>query len=77
MNFSNAEFDRIYQELQAIPDLKGREEPYKQLQKILNREAASAFIQVAPTNTAVSNKLAGYRCYPVYVQDMSTVYFVK
>lgn len=77
VNFSNAEFDRIYQELQAIPDLKGREEPYKQLQKILNREAASAFIQVAPTNTAVSNKLAGYRCYPVYVQDMSTVYFVK
>lgn len=77
VNFSNAEFDRIYQELQAIPDLKGREEPYKQLQKILNQEAASAFIQVAPTNTAVSNKLAGYRCYPVYVQDMSTVYFVK
>ncbi|MGN0403479.1 MAG: ABC transporter substrate-binding protein [Acetatifactor sp.] len=77
VNFSNAEFDRVYQELQSIPDLKGREEPYKQLQKIVTEEAASAFIQVAPTNTAVSKKLAGYRCYPVYVQDMSTVYFVK
>ena len=50
---------------------------YKKLQTILAEEAASAFIQVPANTTAFNKNLAGYKFYPIYVQDMSTVYFVK
>ena len=50
---------------------------YKKLQTILADEAASAFIQVPANTTAFNKNLAGYKFYPIYVQDMSTVYFVK
>ena len=50
---------------------------YKNLQTILADEAASAFIQVPANTTAFNKNLAGYKFYPIYVQDMSTVYFVK
>ena len=49
----------------------------KKLQTILADEAASAFIQVPANTTAFNKNLAGYKFYPIYVQDMSTVYFVK
>lgn len=76
VNFSDPEFDRVYAEVLTKTDLDGRVAGYQRLQEIVNREAASAFIQVPPTNTAVSKKLTGYKSYPVYVQDMSTVRFV-
>ena len=50
---------------------------YKKLLTILADEAASAFIQVPANTTAFNKNLAGYKFYPIYVQDMSTVYFVK
>ena len=50
---------------------------YDELQTILAEEAASAFIQVPANTTAFNKNLAGYKFYPIYVQDMSTVYFVK
>ena len=37
----------------------------------------SAFIQVPAITVAVNKNLAGYTFYPVYVQDMSTVYYTK
>jgi len=77
INFSSSEFDEVYGQLEQTTDLEGRAVYYKQLQEILDKEAASAFLQVPPTNTAVSSRLDGYRSYPVYVQDMSTVYFVE
>lgn len=48
---------------------------YKRLQEILCEQAASAFIQVPANTTAISKNLTGYKFYPIYVQDMSTVYF--
>ena len=47
------------------------------LQEILCDQAGSAFIQVPANITAISKRLAGYKFYPVYVQDMSTVYITE
>ena len=77
INFENAEYDEIYEEAQATLDTAKKAEYYKQLQKILCDEAGSAFLQVPANMTAVSKRLAGYKFYPVYVQDMSTVYIVE
>ena len=69
----NKEKNKPYKKLDAAE----KAADYKKLQTILAEEAASAFIQVPANTTAFNKNLAGYKFYPIYVQDMSTVYFVK
>jgi len=77
INFANAEYDEIYAKAQATLDPEEKAEYYKQLQQILCEEAGTAFLQVPANMTAISRRLDGYKFYPVYVQDMSTVYIVE
>ncbi len=77
INYTNAEYDEVYAKAQAALDLKEKAGYYRQLQELLVDDAATAFIQVPGNMTAISNRLAGYRFYPIYVQDMSTVYVVQ
>ncbi len=77
INFASEEYDELYLKAQETLDLAQKAEYYKQLQKILCDEAGSAFLQVPANMTAISKKLAGYKFYPIYVQDMSTVYFTE
>lgn len=77
INFASAEYDETYLKAAAAMDTDEKAGYYKQLQQILNDEAGSAFIQVPPITIAMNPRLAGYVFYPVYVQDMSTVYFVE
>lgn len=77
VNFASAAYDEIYQAAAAALDPEEKADYYKQLQKILCDEAGSAFIQVPPITIAMDPKLSGYKFYPVYVQDMSTVYFTE
>ena len=77
INYSNAEYDEVYHKAQAALDLNEKAGYYKQLQQLLVDDAATAFIMVPGNMTAISNRLAGYKFYPIYVQDMSTVYVVE
>ena len=77
INFSNAEYDEVYQKAQSSLDLTEKAKAYGRLQQILAEEAATAFIQVPPITLAMKKELAGYKFYPIYVQDMSTVYFAE
>ncbi|MBQ2803878.1 MAG: ABC transporter substrate-binding protein, partial [Lachnospiraceae bacterium] len=77
INFQNAEYDEVYQKAFNSLKLEEKAEYYGQLQKILVEDAGTAFIQVPPITIAMDQELTGYKFYPVYVQDMSTVYFVK
>ena len=77
INFAGGEYDEIYLKAQASLDLKEKADYYGQLQKILCDDAGTAFIQVPPITIAMSKDLAGYKFYPVYVQDMSTVYRIS
>ena len=77
MNFVNAEYDELYLKAQASLDLSEKAEYYKKLQQLLCEDAGSAFIQVPPITIAMNKKLAGYKFYPIYVQDMSTVYWTE
>ncbi len=76
INYANAQYDEIYKKAQSSLDLNEKADYYKQLQKLLCDEAGTAFIQVPANKTAISKELAGYKFYPVYVQDMSTVFYV-
>ncbi len=75
VNFASEEYDEIYLKAAGSLDLKKKAEYYAELQKIVCDEAASAFLQVPANTTAINKELEGYKFYPVYVQDLSTVYF--
>ncbi len=77
VNFASAEYDELYLSAQATLDVQEKIEAYAQLQKILCDEAGSAFLQVPANMTAINRKLSGYKFYPVYVQDMSTVFWAE
>ena len=49
----------------------------KQLQTMLTKDAVAAFIQDPHQMTAINKKLDGYTYYPIYVQDMSLVYYTS
>jgi len=77
INFASKEYDETYQKASASLKMDEKTELYKQAQKILVDDAATAFIQVPPITIAMNKDLGGYQFYPIYVQDMSTVYFKK
>lgn len=73
INFASADYDALYQKIQDTLDAEQKKEYYKQLQQILCEDAGSAFLQVPANTTAIAKDLTGYKFYPVYVQDLSTV----
>ncbi len=75
INYSNAEFDKVYKEAAIAVDTDEKVALYKQLQRFLAEDAASVFLQTPSLMVAVNPELAGYTFYPVYVQDMSTIYY--
>ncbi len=75
INYSNPEFDEIFIKAQQAVNEDEKASFYKQLEKLLTEDAASAYIQSPAQLVAVNPKLGGYTFYPIYVQDMSTVYF--
>ena len=76
INFASEEYDEVYAKVVAATTMEERGEYYKELQKILVDEAGTGFTLCIANKVAVANNLAGYLFYPVYVQDMSTVYYV-
>lgn len=75
VNYSNEMFDEIYQLAIKTTDEEEKVAYYQQLQALLSEDAASVYIQDPASLVAVNKKLGGYTFYPVYVQDMSLIYF--
>ena len=77
LTYNNPEFDEIFALAVAEADDAKKVAYYKQLQEILTNDAASVYIQDPASYVAVSKKLSGYTFYPVYVQDMSKIYYIE
>ena len=77
INFSSAEYDEIYKKAEASMKLEEKAKLYKQAEEVFVKEAGTAFVQDPPITIALNKQLKGYKFYPIYVQDMSTVYFEK
>lgn len=75
LNYENSEFDTLFSKAVATVSEEEKVTYYQKLQQILNEEAASVYLQDPPLLVAVNKKLSGYTFYPVYVQDMSTIYY--
>ncbi len=77
INFNSPEYDEIYAQIEAATTMEERCPLYKELQKILVDEAATGFTLCAENTVAVSYELGGFKFYPIYVVDMSTVYYLS
>lgn len=75
-NFSNAEYDETFKKIQACTDDDEQTALYGRLQEILAEEAANVYIQDMCDFVAMAKNVEGYEFYPLYVMDMSKVYFV-
>ena len=76
-NFSDPEYDKLYAEAAAATDDAKQVELYKQLEEILTKDAANLYIQDMCDYVAMSKGVQGYEFYPLYVMDMSKVYFTN
>ena len=77
INFSDEEYDATFQAAISETDEEKQVELYKELEGLLTVRAANVYIQDLANLVAISDKYDGYEFYPLYVQDMSTIYMVE
>lgn len=77
VNFNVSEFDAYFLNAFGTVQMSEKVELYKKAEKELTSHAASVFIMSPAVLTAVKKDVHGYEIYPVYVQDLSTVYKSK
>lgn len=75
INFNNAEYDETFDKIMACTDDAEQTQLYGRLQEILTEDAANVYIQDLCDFVAMGKNVSGYEFYPLYVMDMSTVYF--
>ena len=76
-NFSDPEYDKLYEESQVTLDDARRTELFKQMETILSDRAANVYIQDMAEFVPLKKQLDGYVFYPLYVQDISKLYYVE
>jgi peptide/nickel transport system substrate-binding protein len=75
INFSNADFDRVYGLLLTEPSEERRIELYKEAQAIISANAASVFIQdILGFRAFRAGVYGGVLHYPLYVIDFASMY---
>lgn len=74
-NYSNPEYDEILARAISSVDDAEQTEAYRQLERILTETAANVYLQDMADLVAVRNGLNGLTFYPIYVLDVSTLYW--
>jgi len=75
MNFSNAEYDRLYDEVLTELNEARRVSLYRELQRVLSDNVASVYIQdILGFWAFAKDSFGGVLNYPLYINDFSTIY---
>ncbi len=74
-NYSNSEYDAVLALALSESDDVAQTELYKKLEINLAENAANVYIQDLADLIAVRNGLGGYVLYPLYVMDVSTLFW--
>ncbi|MEF9971838.1 MAG: ABC transporter substrate-binding protein, partial [Oscillospiraceae bacterium] len=77
VNFKNTEYDETFKKAIAATDDAAQTKLYGRMQEILTEDAANLYIQDLCDLVAMGKNVGGYEFYPLYVMDMSKVYFTK
>jgi peptide/nickel transport system substrate-binding protein len=73
INYSNSDYDRLFQEAQSTFDDEKQTQIYKAMEKNLTENAANVYIQDLGDLVALRSDLTGYEFYPIYVMDLSGI----
>ncbi|MDR1131902.1 MAG: ABC transporter substrate-binding protein, partial [Oscillospiraceae bacterium] len=76
-NFSSPEYDSVFKQAVASTDDAEQTALYGELQTILTQDAANLYIQDLCDLVAMGGGLQGYVLYPLYLMDLSTLYFTE
>ena len=74
INYRNAAYDDLFAQAQAAGDAE-QTALYKQMERNLTENAANVYIQDLADLVALRKGLEGFRFYPIYVLDVSGLYF--
>jgi len=74
-NYSNSEYDKLVNSAIMQTDIDRKAELFKNAQRVLTEEAVAVYIMDPNFIVALAPDLFGYTVYPLYVQDMSTLYY--
>lgn len=77
IGYNNPAYDQVMTEANSCTDEAKQTDLYKQAAKMLTETAASVYIQDMADFVLLKNGLNGYRFYPLYVMDLSTVHYVS
>ncbi|WP_212697675.1 ABC transporter substrate-binding protein [Vallitalea pronyensis] len=75
MNYSNEAYDKLIADAIKETSEEKRAALYKQAQVILADEVPAVYIMDPNFIVALKSNLKGYALYPLYVQDLSSMYF--
>ena len=75
INYSNAEYDAVFASAQSATDDAEQTALYRQCLQILSDTAANVYLQDLADFVAINPALDGYTFYPLYVIDMSKIYY--
>ncbi|WP_262677821.1 ABC transporter substrate-binding protein [Paenibacillus sp. J5C2022] len=76
-NYVNPAYDKLINDAKVELDDSKRVELYKEAQKILTQDAVAVYIMDPNFTIAMDKALDGYKLYPLYVQDMSSIHYLK
>jgi len=76
-NYKNSEYDNIIEKATKETDLEKRIAYYKQAQVILSDDLPAIYLMDPNFIVALQNDLSGYTLYPLYIQDMAVIHYVK
>ena len=76
-NYSNSEYDEILARAVSATDDAEQTELYRELERNMTENAANVYLQDMADLVAVRNGLKGLTFYPIYVLDVSLLYWDK
>jgi peptide/nickel transport system substrate-binding protein len=76
-NYNNPNFDQIIENATKETNIDKRIDLYKKAQVMLSEDLPAIYLMDPNFIVALQNDLAGYTLYPLYVQDMAVIHFVK
>ena len=75
INYSDPTYDELMAKAMASTDDAEQTDLYKQAAARLNETAANIYIEDMADFVVMKQNIAGYQFYPLYVMDLSKVYF--
>lgn len=73
INYSSADYDAAFADALSAKNDDMQTKAYLEMEGILAKDAANVYIQDLVDFVALRAGLTGYRFYPIYVMDMSTI----